>query len=327
MFKRFNLTVFFVWVVYPILFLGVILFIIIIRIGYTSNSTIEQDNLPEVNEFTIIQVPEDILQPSDRAKYLANHYWDNFDFSNSNYLNKPDITEQAFVNYLEVLKHTEKERSFDSILIMLKKAESSSEQMFLYFLNLFDKYLYHYESPLQNQELYISVLEFMIKSTKLDNKIKEEAWDLLYALDKSHIGCKAGDFKINYKNGKSSTLYNIIGTNTLLFFYNLDSQTSNEIYTSIKSSQIMNSLLENGKLNIISVFPQKNKDLLLSSMYTIPDKWIDCYDDSEEIKENKIFDLRVLPVIYLLDSEKKIILKEIEVLKIENYLKNYHGSI
>ena len=54
--------------------------------------------------FQLPQVPAMLQTPELRAKYVAEHYWDHFDFRDTAYIHLPDITEQAAVNYMDLLR-------------------------------------------------------------------------------------------------------------------------------------------------------------------------------------------------------------------------------
>ena len=103
--------------------------------------------------FPTISIPE-MLPAEERAKFLAEHYWDKFDFSDTTFCNKPDITEQAYANYLDILRYVDPAVAQQSAAQLIKRAEVDST-MFDYFVMLSDKYLYDPNSPFRNDELLI----------------------------------------------------------------------------------------------------------------------------------------------------------------------------
>lgn len=50
-----------------------------------------------VKKFTLPLIPAMLNTPELRADYLVRHYWDNMDFTDTTYINLPDVTEQAWV--------------------------------------------------------------------------------------------------------------------------------------------------------------------------------------------------------------------------------------
>ena len=55
----------------------------------------------------MVAVPSMITDPGERAKYLVQHYWDKFDFTDTAYIHLPDITEQALTNYIDLMKYVD----------------------------------------------------------------------------------------------------------------------------------------------------------------------------------------------------------------------------
>lgn len=63
--------------------------------------------------FPLPEVPQMLVNPTDRANYVAVHYWDSFDFKNNALIGKPEITEQGFANFISIMPYvTEKKAAF-----------------------------------------------------------------------------------------------------------------------------------------------------------------------------------------------------------------------
>lgn len=60
----------------------------------------------KTKEFRLPDVPVTLTAPEDRAAYLSLHYWDHFDFADTSLISRPEITEQAFVDFLGILPYT-----------------------------------------------------------------------------------------------------------------------------------------------------------------------------------------------------------------------------
>ena len=53
-------------------------------------------------QFPFPSVPGTLRTPEDRLQYLGIHYWDRFDFRSQSLLADKDVTEQGFVNFLDL---------------------------------------------------------------------------------------------------------------------------------------------------------------------------------------------------------------------------------
>ena len=74
-------------------------------------------------------------------------------------------------------------------------------------------------------------------------------------------------------------------------------------------------MIESGKLTVVSLYPYGNKEPWITKAKGYPENWINA-----SIKEDTSFDLKRLPVLYLLDGSKKIILKHPKLEEVENAL-------
>jgi thiol-disulfide isomerase/thioredoxin len=246
------------------------------------------------------------------------HYWDNFDFADTAYIHLPQITEQALVDYIDVLYLASDSVPSAAIKDMLKRAEAEPV-VFTYFADLYEKYLYDPNSPMHNDELYIPVLEAMLASPVVTEKIRPAR--LLELARKNRIGEKAADFTYTPANGKSGTLHAIRSDYTLLFFYNPGCHACKEIMEQLTSSLRINYLIQEKKLTILAVYP--DEDLAEWKIYLpeVPEAWINAYDKGARLQNEEIYDLKAIPTLYLLDKDKKVILKDTTVKQAEDYFR------
>ncbi|HBK40509.1 MAG TPA: DUF5106 domain-containing protein, partial [Porphyromonadaceae bacterium] len=121
----------------------------------------EQTIVPDT--FVLPYIPEEMTNSDARAVYLVMHYWDRFDFSDEKLTLRPEITEQAFVDYINILSYVPFDRTKESLNYTLRKAEANNT-MYTYFGTLFDKYFYGANSPFRNEEFYIPVLQELVNS-------------------------------------------------------------------------------------------------------------------------------------------------------------------
>ena len=64
--------------------------------------------------FPLPAVPDTLTTRTDRANYLALHYWDNIDFNDSTLIGNEDISEQGFCNFISIMPYvTQQREAFD----------------------------------------------------------------------------------------------------------------------------------------------------------------------------------------------------------------------
>ena len=116
-----------------------------------------------LNSFPLPTVPVVITDPDEAMLYLSKHFWDQFPFADTTLIDQPDITEQGFVDYIQILNQIPHSDAEKSLLSMLDKAKETPT-MYVHFASLYTQYLYDPNSPFRNEELYIPVVNNLLKS-------------------------------------------------------------------------------------------------------------------------------------------------------------------
>ena len=258
--------------------------------------------------FPNIVIPE-MVPVDERVKFLAEHYWDKFDFSDTIFCNKPDITEQAYANYLDILRYVDPAVAQQSAAQLIKRAEVDST-MFDYFVMLSDKYLYDPNSPFRNDELLIPTLECIIASPLLDEAEKIRPQAQLDMAQKNRIGQKANDFRYTLHNGRTGRMYSIEADYLLIFINNPDCPACKEIREQICASPMLSEMIERGVMKVLAIYPDEDITAWLNYRHNIPASWINSYDKQLRMRDEELYDLKAIPSLYLLDAEKRVMLKD-----------------
>ena len=172
-----------------------------------------------VKKFTLPIIPAMLNTPELRADYLVRHYWDNMDFTDTTYINLPDVTEQAWVDFIDIMKVVPDTTAIAAIKQMYKMADQK-KVVFFYYTDLAEKYLYDPNSPMRNEELYIPVLDAMLESKVLNDTEKILPQGRRELAEQNRIGRPAKDFTYTLLSGKGGTLYGVKAKYTLLFINN-----------------------------------------------------------------------------------------------------------
>lgn len=278
--------------------------------------------------FVLPQMPVTIKDADERAKYLVMHYWDRFDFTDRSLIWRPEITEQAFVDYINILGYVPKKDSDASLSYTLRKAQIDTV-MLVHFMELFEKYLYDPNSPFRNEEYYLSVLGEATKSPQLTDEIRSRYGFQFEMGMKNRLGEKANDFSYTVSSGESFRLYDLKSEYTLLMFIDPDCSTCAAVTQHLDKSKELNSALALNSptrtmLTVLALYPDKNLDEWTARISDIPARWIYAYDKTAEVIGKKLYDIRAYPTLYLLDKDKKVILKDTSVELIESFFSLHH---
>ncbi|MCD8102908.1 MAG: DUF5106 domain-containing protein [Alistipes sp.] len=268
----------------------------------------------------IPDIPSVLVTDQEKAEYLAVHYWDNFDFADTTYIDLPDITEQAFVDYLMLLGVVQPEVARRGIDVVISRS-ADTRAIYEHFTDLFEKYLDDPNSPFRNEELYIPVLESIIASPKVEELDKLRPQAQLTAAMKNRLGTRAADFTVTDAAGRKIRLYDIDADYTLVYFNNPDCNYCEEVTRTIRESgSMLMPLVRQGVLKIIAVYPDEDLTAWRNHLDDMPSEWLRTYDATLGIRNGQTYDLRAIPSLYLLDRDKTVLMKDVDkVFLIENF--------
>jgi len=274
-----------------------------------------------VHRLALPQPPVALADPGEQAAYVAEHYWDRFNFADTTWIADTAALEQAYANYLSLLPMLPAARA-SAVQRTLIDSAARSSAMLDRFTEMSEHYLYDPNSPMRSEELYIPVLEALIALPGLDDvyKIRPRA-QLAMAL-KNRPGMVAADFAYTKADGSVSRLSALRDDYTVLFFYNPDCPDCKRTKEYIASSEVFSSLQTSGKLAVLAVYTDEDLALWREHLPEMPRGWTVGYDRGRRISETELYDLRAIPTLYLLDARKRVILKDAPVERIEAWLTN-----
>lgn len=249
------------------------------------------------------------LSPAEQRDYLRQHYWDRFDFSDTLFVRKADTLSmlEAFAAYVSLLSDQPTDSApMDSLM----RRASASEPMLRYFSMLAERVLRDPNSPLRSGEFYIPVLRAQLESPYLDEyeKLGPE-YDLQIALQ-NRLGQPANDFRYTLASGATGRLYDIRAEYMLLFINNPGCPMCRQIREAIVSSPMLSEMQERGRLKVLALYPDEDLTEWHAYREQIPASWINSYDAGCVIRETGSYDLEAIPALYLLDSRKRVLVKD-----------------
>ena len=100
------------------------------------------------------------------------------------------------------------------------------------------------------------------------------------------------------------------------------------IRDAICESQLLTELIQSGQMKVLALYPDELLDEWHAYKEHIPSKWINSYDKGTVIRNKNLYDLKAIPALYLLDTEKRVIVKDsTEVGFIEYMIANIEGLV
>ena len=107
------------------------------------------------------------------------------------------------------------------------------------------------------------------------------------------------------------SLYDTHSEYTLLLFSNPGCPACREIISMLKGSSIINSMEQQGRLALLSIYIDEDLSAWHQGLSDYPDDWITGYNQDLSIRDALVYDVRAIPSLYLLDRNKAVIFKDI----------------
>jgi thioredoxin-related protein len=266
------------------------------------------------------EIPENITEPSERAAYLVLHYWDKYDFGDTSFLMTNNLLERSFVDYLDLLSLVLEDSRDESVSSLMKKAESQ-KTVFLLLAKLSEQYLYETDSPVYDEEKFIPFLQYEIKSPLLDDAEKIRPGFLLENVMKNRTGHTANDFTYTLADNETGTLHAVNADYVLLYFNDPECEDCLALTRRLIASPILNDFIKQGKLKILTVYTNDDVEAWKRHARDVLNSWIYSRDAGQVINMEGIYNIKRFPTIYLLNKDKKVLLKETTFEKLEDYFR------
>ena len=248
---------------------------------------------------------------SDDAKrdYLRWHYWDRFDFADTLFIREVDTVQmvEAYVRWIALIS----DRPTDGApMDSLMRRASASRPMLDYFTMLAEQVIHDPNSPLRNDEFYIPVLRAVLARPYYDEYERiGPSYDLNMAMQ-NRIGKRANDFRYTLASGATGTLYGVKAEYVLLFINNPGCPMCKQLREQIGGSPMLSEMIERGRLKVVALYPDEDLAEWREYRGHIPPSWINGYDAGCVVREKSLYDLHAIPALYLLDRDKRVLVKD-----------------
>lgn len=277
---------------------------------------------------SIIRGSVELLKPSaeilnDRGKfenYLLQHHFDNFPWDDLRILKTP-IAINKFRDYGYMITNVQKFKalvSLEETLTMLKEYPEAYTAFFEYMEKAFGDQ----NSPVFSQDIYLLMLNnaLTLKNLPFEKKIRYEK--TIARLDKNNAGDIAPDFPILLSNGDTTNLHAIKADYLILYLQNPDCPTCIEIREQMNSLADLNNAIDAKKIAVLTVYFEQNEDLWRSYLAKSANpKYLNGWNFNMEIENKELYDTQIIPYIYLLDAEKRVLVKDMSVNELDEFLK------
>jgi thiol-disulfide isomerase/thioredoxin len=252
--------------------------------------------------------------------YSLEHLFDNFAWKDERLLKTP-VLYTKFKAFAQQLLPLEPEFSIPIVLRVLDESKIG-RTLFYAFFDYLEHEFGNIKSPYREEELYIAMLDDILKISDLEEARKLRYEYELNLITKNQPGEQAIDFNILLATGDSTNLYAIDSDLLLLYFHRPNCPTCREFSEKMKNMEPLYHALVSKKLKILTVYCEEEEELWRNYLNTGAFKtWMHCWNYDFQISDKRLYDVRIVPTIMVLDKDKKVIKKDIFPNELEDWLK------
>lgn len=274
--------------------------------------------------FPHVSVPS-MLSGQEAADYAATHFWNSYFDSTKVWLDISDtllggVSEENLTNamreYLIALWSVPYDRATDAQKRLMSLAEASlgsdtSGRIYDYFTSTLESALWNPQSELRNEGLYIPVVESILRTGRTGEHFSSYYRQQLDMCMNNRPGEPAADFYFTDSRGNLRSLYEVQAEYTLLLFSNPGCPACREIIATLQNSSLVTSMQAEGHMAMLSIYIDEDIAEWYRGLSDYPDTWITGYNHDLAVRDGMLYDVRAIPSLYLLDSEKNVIFKDI----------------
>lgn len=264
-------------------------------------------------DFPYVATPYYINDDRAAAEWMALHFWDNYDFAACESRYEPAANKRAMMTFIRTLYATSAPNASKAVAQMMGRA-AVSEDSYWYFLEIAEIMLYDPDSPMRDDVLWEHFVRHAVgDGSPLDDASKSRFRTLLAIVSRNQPGTVATDFTYTLADGSQGRLHKIDAPFTLLWFYNPGCSECARTKSDVVATGYLEKLHSVGAVEVLAVYPDGDVAAWRKAQPEKPDWWIWAYDKGGVIQAKNLYDLKAIPTLYLLDEQKRVILKDPDV--------------
>lgn len=279
-----------------------------------------QKGSADTRAFPTVQVPSVYTEQEEVLDYVLTHFWDacltpdKAYRTDSLYLGgiaKREMVEQIS-SYVAILENSPLDKARESISTLMDKLEACHDTDTLFFskmTSMLCSCLYDPNSELRDEDIYSSLALRMASSPYVAQDMVKSYEYQAQMCSLNSRGTQAADFEFVDTDGRPGTLYGVKSEYTALIFVNPGCHACGEVVAPFSSELVMR-LISEGRLTVMGIYIDEEIDKWMEGRDELPAHWINGYDPQGVIRADSIYSVRAIPSIYILDKDKKVIMKD-----------------
>ncbi|MBE5034050.1 DUF5106 domain-containing protein [Gallalistipes aquisgranensis] len=258
-----------------------------------------------------VPVPLYLTGKEERERYRREHMWDRFDFSDERLIRTPLLYGQLR-RFVQSFPERDEEARTRAVCALLERTTTDgvSGAMQRYIpATLFSLYDDR-ESPLASDSMVLLTGTYLLANRLHDGLA--DSLRICFAMEnarKNRIGHTAADFTLTDAQNRPVSLHRIEARYTLLYFFDPDCSVCQQVTEAV---EFLKRKYGPAGLQVVSVYTESETDKWRT--YLSSGRLRNCINlhapsGGNDIRER--YDLFGMPILYLLDERKRVVLKNI----------------
>ena len=283
--------------------------------GGGSGSTLPTRSFPEVQITSV-------LPKEELADFVLDHFWDAYLdttgrwFCDSSHIAGVDerVLATQLASFLSILENSPQEKAgsvmagfFDQL--ERYQAADTASNAFSWITEAVDYYLYDPNSEIRSEELYLPFVTRLAASPRTKEDLRGRYAHAAEVCATNRIGATAPDFRFIDTRGRAHTLHGEKAPLTVLLFVNPGCKACGEAVAAFDSPRIKE-MAAAGKVRILGIYIDEDIEAWKDQSAHLPAHWLCGYEPDGLIRSDRIYYVRAIPSVYLLDGDKRILMKD-----------------
>lgn len=275
--------------------------------------------------YPMVEIPANIQEPLQRAKYALEHFFDRWPAETLDQRVDPVAMEQGLVDYLSIYGSmpagsVSPEDLLRPLQLMRGKALSEA-------LRLYTKYLYESASPLKNHTLYIQALQWASTSPQVEYVDQVIYKDMLSLVTQNQVGTPAADFALTLAQPVAegytfvdTTLYALRDKPKVVIFYTPGCDRCTHLLQEIANDQILQRATQSGAVQMLYVSLVYERSEWEQGLSELPIFGTPAFNGDLRLLDESLYDISVTPVIYIISPDGKVLYREASLPEVRRFV-------
>ena len=252
--------------------------------------------------------PDTIKTFENRVNYIVDNFWGNYDLS------KPiadlNAFNGAFRDYLGFLRYCHRTVAISSVRDFLFKAQTNKAN-FEKIAMLAEMGLYNVGAEYWSDEIYTEFLKAVIGNKQLKQDVRKYYAKQMERINRTQLGASLASVTYTDADGKKVSIADI-EADMVMIFITLDSDADQSFQRVRWSTDVaINSILDSGKVKLLCLSPEKYSKEWAHNAKGYAQNWL--VGACPELSVEGDYDVRYTPSFIILDKDKNIIQKNVDL--------------